>query len=474
MTSKGISFHPSPGGQFSAVVDKRRPCRTPMGRHWRSRKCRRGRRGWRRCTPGSRARFARAEPRRRVLAYLRGLLGAVKRKNGWQLAEHAGEDTPDGMQRLLATADWDPDAVRDDLRGYVVEHLGDPDAVLIVDETGFLKKGTKSVGVRGSTPAPPAGSRTARSASSWPTPAPGGGRSSTGRCTCPRSGPTIGRGVWRPGARAGRVRDQAAAGPAHAGAGPRCRGAGGLGDRRRGLRPGPGAAAVAGGPRDGPRAGDQVQRAVGGRRWAGEAERRPAGRGGAGRRLGGGQRRPGRQGTTAVRLGPHPAGRACGPADGAVAAGPPQPPRPRAGVLRLLGPADTSLLGWPGSPGAAGRSRTASSRPSRRSVWTTTRCAAGRAGTGTSPWRCWPTPSWSSPAPGHWRPRKGGRGGLTSQLGLLPLTVPEVRRLLVALVWTAPVQPGLVLAWSRWRRRHQARARRAHYQRREQQVRLEY
>jgi SRSO17 transposase len=93
-------------------------------------------------------RFGRAEPRRRVLAYLRGLLGNVGRKNGWQLAEHAGERTPDGMQRLLATADWDPDLVRDDLRGYVVEHLGDPQAVLVVDETGFLKKGTTSVGVQ--------------------------------------------------------------------------------------------------------------------------------------------------------------------------------------------------------------------------------------------------------------------------------------------------------------------------------------
>jgi SRSO17 transposase len=93
-------------------------------------------------------RFARAEPRRRVLAYLRGLLGAVTRKNGWQLAEHAGEATPDGMQRLVSTADWDPDLVRDDLRGYVVEHLGDPGAVLVVDETGFLKKGTTSVGVQ--------------------------------------------------------------------------------------------------------------------------------------------------------------------------------------------------------------------------------------------------------------------------------------------------------------------------------------
>jgi SRSO17 transposase len=93
-------------------------------------------------------RFARAEPRRRALAYLRGLLGNVGRKNGWQLAEHAGEATPDGMQRLLATADWDPDQVRDDLRGYVVEHLGDPGAVLVADETGFLKKGTTSVGVQ--------------------------------------------------------------------------------------------------------------------------------------------------------------------------------------------------------------------------------------------------------------------------------------------------------------------------------------
>jgi SRSO17 transposase len=93
-------------------------------------------------------RFARAEPRRRVLAYLRGLLGNVTRKNSWQLAEHAGERTPDGMQRLLATADWDPDRVRDDLREYVVAHLGDPAAVLVVDETGFLKKGTTSMGIQ--------------------------------------------------------------------------------------------------------------------------------------------------------------------------------------------------------------------------------------------------------------------------------------------------------------------------------------
>src|SRR5919199_2528313 len=93
-------------------------------------------------------RFARAEPRRRALAYLGGLLSPVERKNGWQLAEQAGEATPDGMQHLLARADWDADQVRDDLRAYVVEHLGDGQAVLVVDETGFLKKGTKSVGVQ--------------------------------------------------------------------------------------------------------------------------------------------------------------------------------------------------------------------------------------------------------------------------------------------------------------------------------------
>jgi SRSO17 transposase len=93
-------------------------------------------------------RFARAEPRRRVLAYLRGLLGSVGRKNSWQLAERAGEAPPDGMQRLLATAGWDPDLVRDDLRADVVEHLGDPQAVLVVDETGFLKKAITSVGVQ--------------------------------------------------------------------------------------------------------------------------------------------------------------------------------------------------------------------------------------------------------------------------------------------------------------------------------------
>jgi SRSO17 transposase len=91
--------------------------------------------------------FARSEPRRRAAGYVRGLLSDTERKNGWQLAEYLGEATPDGVQHILAWADWDADAVRDDLIDYVREHLGEPGGVLIVDETGFLKKGTKSCGV---------------------------------------------------------------------------------------------------------------------------------------------------------------------------------------------------------------------------------------------------------------------------------------------------------------------------------------
>jgi SRSO17 transposase len=92
--------------------------------------------------------FVRAEPRHLAYDYLRALISPIERKNGWQIAEHVGAATPDGVQRLLATAHWDADQVRDDLRAYVIEHLGHPDAVLVIDETGFLKKGTKSVGVK--------------------------------------------------------------------------------------------------------------------------------------------------------------------------------------------------------------------------------------------------------------------------------------------------------------------------------------
>lgn len=92
-------------------------------------------------------RFSRREPRLRMRDYVRGLLGPVSRKNGWQLAEYAGHKTPDGLQRLLAGCVWDADAVRDDVRDFVAERLGEPDGVLIVDDTGFIKKGITSAGV---------------------------------------------------------------------------------------------------------------------------------------------------------------------------------------------------------------------------------------------------------------------------------------------------------------------------------------
>lgn len=92
--------------------------------------------------------FRRREVRDRIRRYLTGLLEPVVRKNGWQLAEHLGEHGPRGVQRILSGSQWDADGVRDALQRYVVEHLGVPDGVLIVDESGFLKKGTKSAGVQ--------------------------------------------------------------------------------------------------------------------------------------------------------------------------------------------------------------------------------------------------------------------------------------------------------------------------------------
>ncbi|WP_078911421.1 IS701 family transposase [Streptomyces sp. NRRL WC-3742] len=93
-------------------------------------------------------RFTRVEPRRRARAFVLGLLADLPRKNCWTIAEHAGDTSPAGMQHLLSRASWDADQVRDDIRDFVVDHLRDEDAVLVVDETGDLKKGTASVGVQ--------------------------------------------------------------------------------------------------------------------------------------------------------------------------------------------------------------------------------------------------------------------------------------------------------------------------------------
>ena len=93
-------------------------------------------------------RFRRVEPRRRARAFVLGLLAGLPRKNCWTIAEHAGDPSPDGMQHLLARARWDADGVRDDMRAYVIEQLGDPGAVLVIDETGDVKKGTATPGVQ--------------------------------------------------------------------------------------------------------------------------------------------------------------------------------------------------------------------------------------------------------------------------------------------------------------------------------------
>ncbi len=93
------------------------------------------------------ARFRRAEVRQRAGRFLEGLLAPVQRKNGWQMAEELGEDGPRGVQRLLREADWDEEGVRDDLQAYVTQHLGEAGGILVMDETGFLKKGKKSAGV---------------------------------------------------------------------------------------------------------------------------------------------------------------------------------------------------------------------------------------------------------------------------------------------------------------------------------------
>jgi len=93
-------------------------------------------------------RFTRYEPLRHAAALLQGLVSGLDRKNCWTIAEHRGQATPDGLQHLLGRAKWEAEKVRDDLRGYVVEHFGDPGAVLVVDETGDVKKGAHTVGTQ--------------------------------------------------------------------------------------------------------------------------------------------------------------------------------------------------------------------------------------------------------------------------------------------------------------------------------------
>jgi hypothetical protein len=123
--------------------------------------------------------------------FLEGLLGDQQRKTGWMRAEAAGDPGPWRQQAILGRGDWDADALRDIVRGYVIEHLADDDAVLVIDETGFLKQGKASCGVARQYTGSGGRLRTARSASSLPTFRATAMRSSIARCIFRRNGPTI-------------------------------------------------------------------------------------------------------------------------------------------------------------------------------------------------------------------------------------------------------------------------------------------
>jgi len=125
-----------------------------------------------------------------------GLLADLPRKNCWTIAEHAGDPSPDGMQHLLARAVWDHDAVRNDVRAYVVEHLGDQQATLVIDETGDVKKGAHTVGVQRQYTGTAGRVENAQVSVYLVYASDAGHASSTGSCTCPARGPVTPT-AWR-------------------------------------------------------------------------------------------------------------------------------------------------------------------------------------------------------------------------------------------------------------------------------------
>ena len=360
------------------------------------------------------ARFARSETRDRVRAYLVGLLGPVQRKNSWQVAEQIGDDDPYGVQHLLGRSDWDPDEVRDDLRAYVVEALGDPDAVLILDETGFLKKGTQSAGVARQYTGT-AGRIENAQVGVFLAYASRHGTAFLDRALylpkewtddpdrCKKAGIPEGTAFATKIrlAKAMLERAFAAGVPAAWVTGDEVYGS----DWRPAAVAGGGGAAVrAGGPGQPVRLGGLP---AGHGRRPGEALPKRAWHKIT---IAAGSKGPRRYAWAWVADQPRP-----GAEVAALAAGPQGPRRPRgAGLLHRGRPGahDADPVGRR-RPGLDGRSRAASSRPSRRSGWPTTRCGAGRAGIGTSRWRCWPTPSWRRC--GSWRTGRrkkvGGRAG---------------------------------------------------------------
>src|SRR6266542_1417479 len=257
-------------------------------------------------------RFGRVEPRRRARAFVLGLLADLPRKNCWTIAEHAGNPNPDGMQHLLARALWDEDKVRDDVRDYLVEHLGDPKAVLVIDETGDLKKGAGTVGVQRQYTGT-AGRVENAQVAVYMVYATAAGHALIDRdLYLPGAGPTIPRAARRR--------------------------PGGVGCRRRGLRRRPQTAGRAAGPRRRLRAGGRLRPPRQLRRRLSPC-RHPA-KAGPGEGVAAGVVRQGRQRPPLLRLGVHPPGpprpgfpRPGGPV---LAHDPPQPADRRAGLLPLL------------------------------------------------------------------------------------------------------------------------------------------
>jgi SRSO17 transposase len=148
------------------------------------------------------------EPRRHAQALVLGLLADLPRKNCWTIAEHAGTTSPDGLQHLLARAVWDADALRDDVRDYVTSHLGDPQAVLVIDQTGDLKQGTTTAGV-GRQHTGTAGKIDNSQVAVYLAYATMAGHALIdGSCMCPEAGPATVTAAAPPASRPGRLRDQ--------------------------------------------------------------------------------------------------------------------------------------------------------------------------------------------------------------------------------------------------------------------------
>jgi hypothetical protein len=134
--------------------------------------------------------FERTEPRQRAMADLRGLLSPAERKYSWQLVEVSGDATPYAFQHLLRRARWDPEAVRDELRRDVLQHLGDPEVVLVIAETGVLNKGRHSAGVARQYSGTAAWTM-GRLGCCWAMPVGSARPGWTANFTCPKNGPTI-------------------------------------------------------------------------------------------------------------------------------------------------------------------------------------------------------------------------------------------------------------------------------------------